>query len=242
MQNNYIRGIVLSNIDQQHYPYDIPAVAQIEKIKFDSPVTFLVGENGMGKSTIVEAIANAAGFSSEGGTKNIHFTTYNSTSKLSDSIKLIRGSKRERDGYFLRAESFYNVASYMEEPNPEGPLRYGGKVMHDQSHGESFMWLINHRFLGNGIYILDEPESALSPQRQLTLLYTMNKLIKNGSQFIISTHSPILLSYPEATIYQLSQDGIDKKEYDELESVNLYRDFLNNKSHFIDKLFNIKEI
>ena len=125
----------------------------------------------------------------------------------------------------------------MEEPNPHGPLRYGGKTMHDQSHGESFMWLVNHRFFGNGLYILDEPEAALSPQRQLSLLVAINDLIKSGSQFIISTHSPILLSFPEATIYQLSSSGIESVNYEDAENVKLTRDFLNNPETFLQKLF-----
>jgi len=235
--DNFIRGIQLAPTDNTDYPYNIPAVQQIDKMEFNSPVTFIVGENGTGKSTIVEAIAVAAGFPNEGGTKNMIFSTYNSTSNLNDSLKIIRGPRRERDGYFLRAESFYNVASYMEEPNPEGPLRYGGKKMHDQSHGESFMWLVNHRFFGNGIYILDEPEAALSPQRQLSLLIAINDLVQKGSQFIISTHSPILLSFPEATIYQLSPNGIESVAYDDAENVKLSRDFLNNPETFLKKLF-----
>ena len=234
---NFIRGMQLNQSDNTDYPYNIPAVKQIEKLHLNTQVTFVVGENGTGKSTIVEAIAVAAGFPSEGGTKNMLFSTYNSTSNLHDSLKLIRGSRREKDGYFLRAESFYNVASFMEEPNPKGPLRYGGKIMHDQSHGESFMWLINNRFYGNGLYILDEPEAALSPQRQLSLMVAINNLIKKGSQFIISTHSPILLSYPEATIYQLNTDGIEKVDYQDAENVKLTKDYLNNPDVFLKNLF-----
>jgi predicted ATPase len=234
--DNFIRNIQLTQSDNDNYPYNIPAVQQIEKLEFNNPVTFIVGENGTGKSTIIEAIAVAAGFPSEGGTKNMNFSTYNSTSDLNDSLKIIRGSRRERDGYFLRAESFYNVASYMEEPNPQGPLRYGGKPMHDQSHGESFMWLVNQRFFGNGLYILDEPEAALSPQRQLSLLVAINNLIKKGSQFIISTHSPILLSFPDATIYQLSENGVESVDYKDAENVKLSKDFLNNPDAFLKKL------
>lgn len=235
----FIRNIQLernSNADNDNYPYNIPAVQQIDKLEFNNPVTFIIGENGTGKSTIIEAIAVAAGFSSEGGTKNMKFSTYDSTSRLCDSVKIIRGSRRERDGYFLRAESFYNVASYMEEPNPRGPLRYGGKPMHNQSHGESFMWLINKRFLGNGLYILDEPEAALSPQRQLSLLIAISNLVKNGSQFIISTHSPILLSFPGATIYQLSSKGVESIAYEDADNVKLSKDFLNNPDLFLNKL------
>lgn len=237
MMENFIRNIQLDQINSTDYPYNIPAVVQINKLNFDSSVTFLVGENGSGKSTILEAIAVASGFPSEGGTKNMIFSTYNSTSCLYNALKLTRGARREKDGYFLRAESFYNVASYMEEPNIKGPLRYGGKVMHNQSHGESFMWLINHRFSKNGLYILDEPEAALSPQRQLSLLIAINDLVKKGSQFIISTHSPILLSFPGASIYQLGSDGIDKINYDDAENVKLTRDFLNNPDIFLRQLF-----
>jgi predicted ATPase len=236
MTDNFIQNIQLGQNNGIDYPYNIPAVKQIEKIVFNSPVTFIIGENGTGKSTIIEAIAIVAGFPGEGGTKNMKFSTYNSTSDLHNSIKLIRGPRREKDGYFLRAESFYNVASYMEEPNPEGPLRYGGKVMHNQSHGESFMWLINHRFYGNGLYLFDEPEAALSPQRQLSLLVAINNLTKTGSQFIISTHSPIVLSYPEAIIYQLSNSGIEKVKYEDAENVKLSRDYLNNPDLFLKEL------
>lgn len=237
MMDNFIQSLKFEQNGNTNYPYNISAVKQIGKLRFNSPVTFLVGENGTGKSTIIEAIAVAAGFPSEGGTKNMKFSTYNSTSDLHDSLKLIRGTRREKDGYFLRAESFYNVASYMEESNPMGPLRYGGKTMHNQSHGESFMWLINHRFFGNGLYLLDEPEAALSPQRQLSLLIAINDLIIDGSQFIISTHSPILLSFPKATIYQLNLDGIEKVNYEDAENVKLSRDYLNNPDVFLKELF-----
>lgn len=234
---NFVRGVTVMDVDDSKYPFDIPAVAQIDKIIFDNPVTFFVGENGSGKSTIIESVAVAAGFGNEGGSKNSLFSTYDSTSKLHEHIKLTRGARREKDGYFLRAESFYNVASYMEEPNPEGPLRYGGKSMHEQSHGESFMWLVTHRFNGNSLLLLDEPEAALSPQRQLALLVAMHDLVEKGSQFIIATHSPILLAYPGATIYHLDESGIEKVNYDEIEHVQLSRDFLNNPTQYLSRLF-----
>ena len=237
MQESFIRGVSLNNVDSTIYPYNIAAERSINEISFNQPVTILVGENGSGKSTIIESIAVAAGFASEGGTKNSRFSTYDSTSNLHESINLIRGSRREHGGYFLRAESFYNVASYMESPNPEGPLRYGGKSMHEQSHGESFLWLVNHQFKPNALYILDEPEAALSPHRQLSLLVAIHNLVNLGSQFIIATHSPILLAYPNASLYELSHEGIASIEYDEIEHVQLTKDFLANPKQFLERLF-----
>lgn len=236
MQESFIRGVSLDEVGSSTYPFNIAAVKEMGRLSFDNPVTILVGENGSGKSTIIESIAVAAGFASEGGTKNTRFSTYDSTSKLHEAIHLKRGSRREHGGYFLRAESFYNVASYMESPNPEGPLRYGGKSMHEQSHGESFLWLVNHQFRPNALYILDEPEAALSPQRQLSLLVAIHDLVTLGSQFIIATHSPILLAYPDASIYELSHAGIAKTDYSQIEHVQLTKDFLNSPDRFLDRL------
>ena len=212
---------------------------EIEQVLFTQPVTFLVGENGSGKSTIIEAIAVAAGFNAEGGTKNYNFSTQNTTSKLVETATLVRGARRERYGYFLRAESFYTTANYAESGTfgmgGAMPILFDGKHIHEQSHGEAFMSIIKS-FIP-GLFIFDEPESALSPQRLLHLMVAMRELEKQGSQFIIATHSPVLLAYPGAKIYQLSETGVDDVKYEDIEHVKLTRDFLNNPSAFIDKLF-----
>lgn len=240
MRELFVRGLrVDEEQDEKSYPFSIPAVRDIKDIIFSTPVTFLVGENGSGKSTIVETIAVTAGFNAEGGTKNYNFSTENTTSKLADTATLIRGTKREKYGYFLRAESFYTTANYAERGTfgPAGPMPvlFDGKHIHEQSHGEAFLSIVNS--FRPGLFIFDEPESALSPQRLLHLMSTMYELEKRGSQFIIATHSPILLAYPGANIYQLSQTGVERVEYEDIEHVKMTRDFLNNPSVFIDKLF-----
>lgn len=239
MNELFIRGVRLSTTTESGYPFSIPAVRQIESVKFNSPVTFFVGENGSGKSTIIEAIAVAAGFNAEGGTKNYSFSSQNSTSSLSEAITLIRGGRREKYGYFLRAESFYTTANYAESGTFGAygpiPIYFGGKHIHEQSHGEAFLAIV--KGFRPGLFLFDEPESALSPQRQLALMVAMHELIKRGSQFIIATHSPILLSYPEAVIYQLTSDGIDEIKYDDVEHVKLTKEFLDNPSYYLNRLF-----
>ena len=240
MDDLFVRSLKLDKgQDVKTYPFSIPAVRDIERVKSSVPVTFLVGENGSGKSTIVETVAVAAGFNAEGGTKNYNFSTENSTSKLADSATLIRSAKREKYGYFLRAESFYTTANYAERGTfgPFGPIPilFGGKHIHEQSHGEAFLSIVNS--FRPGLFIFDEPESALSPQRILQLMSAINELEKQGSQFIIATHSPILLAYPGAKIYQLSQTGVDQVEYNDIEHVKMTRDFLNSPAIFINKLF-----
>ena len=240
MQDLFVRGLKLDDgQDKKSYPFSIPAVKDIKRILFSAPVTFLVGENGSGKSTIVETVAVAAGFNAEGGTKNYNFSTENTTSKLADAATLIRGARREKYGYFLRAESFYTTANYAERGTfgPAGPIPilFGGKHIHERSHGEAFLAIV--KSFRPGLFIFDEPESALSPQRLLHLMSAMHELEKQGSQFIIATHSPLLLAYPDAKIYQLSQAGVDQVEYEDIEHVKMTRDFLNNPSVFIDKLF-----
>lgn len=240
MNEVFIRGIKLNEVDDSSYPFSIPAVKAMESINFSSPVTFFVGENGSGKSTLIESIAVTAGFNAEGGTKNYNFTSQDTTSALSNEVTLIRGSRREKYGYFLRAESFYTTANYAERGtldtsgNPS-PLYFDGKKIHEQSHGEAFLSIIKE--FRPGLFILDEPESALSPQRQLTLLVAMHTLIQQGSQFIIATHSPILLSYPNATIYELSDVGINNVHYADIEHVKLTKKFLDNPSQYLRRLF-----
>lgn len=205
-----------------------------KRISFESSVTFLIGENGCGKSTLLESIAISMGYNAEGGSKNFNFSTRNTASGLVDEIIIAR-CLHERDGFFLRAESLYNLATNIEDLhiNLDG---YGGKSLHNQSHGESFLSLIQNRFRGNGLYILDEPEAALSPMRQLTLLVEINELAKNkNSQFIIATHSPILLSLPYAKIYCLDT-GINEISYKETEHYQTLKEFLNNPERYLYRL------
>ena len=218
------------------YPFSIPAIRELDELAFDPKVTFLIGDNGAGKSTLVEAIAVAAGFNAEGGTKNFKFSTRSSESTLHELVRIVRTPRRPRDGFFLRAESFYNVATEIENLNVGNS--YGERSLHAQSHGESFLALVLNRFGGNGLYILDEPEAALSPQRQLSLLARMHELVEHkDSQFVIATHSPILMAYPGALIYLLSPDGMKPIAYEDTEHFQITRDFLSNRESFFKHLF-----
>lgn len=208
------------------HPYNLPAVRGLEELEFHPRVTFVVGENGSGKSTLLEAIAIAWGFNAEGGTRNFNFATRQSHSGLHDCLRLIRGFRRPKDGFFLRAESFYNVASNIDDVGVAGS--YGGRSLHALSHGESFMALMNNRFGGNGLYILDEPEAALSPTRQLAMLGLIHRLCGEDSQFIIATHSPILMAYPDAAIFSIGTDGLEQVAYRDTEHYRVYRRFLND--------------
>jgi predicted ATPase len=200
------------------YPFSLPAVRHLDVLKLHPSVTYFVGENGSGKSTLLEAIAVSLGFNPEGGTKNFRFGTRTSHSPLHEYIRIAKGVSKPKDGFFLRAESFFNVATEIERLDSEGmgPRvidSYGGKSLHEQSHGESFLALMMNRFGGSGLYVLDEPEAALSPQRQLAALARIHDLVNAGSQFIIATHSPILMAYPDAYIYACSPDGIELVDY-----------------------------
>ncbi len=216
------------------YPYNLNAVKNLEKLSLDEKVTFIVGENGSGKSTLIEAIAIAYGFNPEGGSINFNFATWNSSSDLYKNTYLSKTLSRPKDGFFLRAESFYNVATNIEnldaEPAAAPPIinSYGGVSLHEQSHGESFLSLVLNRFGGNGFYILDEPEAALSGERQLVLLSRLHDLVESNSQFIIATHSPIILSYPHATIYEIGENGLRKVAYEDTEQYKFMKMFINN--------------
>lgn len=221
------------------YPYSIPAIRTLDKLDLDPRITFLIGENGSGKSTLIEAVAVAMRFNAEGGSKNFSFSTHRSESSLHSKLRILKGWRRPRDGFFLRAESYYNVATKIEEYDADGPplsVSYGGKP-HEMSHGESFLALANNRFGDNGLYILDEPEAALSPHRQLSLLSIIHRLVNAGSQFIIASHSPILMAYPNALIYQLSSAGISRIAFEETEHYTITRDFLANPARYFAHLF-----
>lgn len=221
------------------YPFALPAIRSLAELPLDAKVTFLIGENGSGKSTLVEAIAVAAGFNPEGGSRDNNFATRRSHSELHLNVRLVRSARRPRTGYFLRAESFYNVGTEAEEIAKQlgGNFNaYGGKSPHEQSHGESFLALLNHRFGPDGLYVLDEPEAALSPQRQLSLLVRMHQLVQEGSQFVIATHSPILLAFPGARLLRLDGERIEPVEYRQTEHYALTRDFLNDPDRFLRRL------
>ena len=241
----YLREISLKSeqIDNWNtFPFTIPAIRNLDRLQFSPTVTFIIGENGSGKSTLVEAIAVAMGFNPEGGTRNFNFGTRNSHSDLHRYLRLVKSIKRPRDGFFLRAESFFNVATNIEQldEEPGGPPiinAYGGSSLHEQSHGESFLSLVLHRFSGNGLYILDEPEAALSPTRQLAVLARMNQLLEQDSQFIIATHSPILMAYPGALIYHITESGFESVDYEETEHYEVTKAFLDNPDRMLQVLF-----
>jgi predicted ATPase len=226
------------------YPFSIPAIRGLSTVQLTSPVTTFVGENGSGKSTLLEAIAVAWGFNAEGGSINFNFSTRASHSLLLEFLKLERGLKRPKDGFFLRAESFYNVASEIERldgvPGVGTKIgaAYGARSLHEQSHGESFLALVMERFRGNGLYILDEPEAALSPTRQMALLVRIHDLVAAGSQFIVATHSPILLAYPTAAIWSLEVDGLKQVEYESTEHYQVSRRFLLDHRRAVWELLN----
>ena len=225
----------------ERYPFSLPAVRHLDVLDLHPKITFIVGENGSGKSTLMEAMAVSFGFNPEGGTKNFGFGTRASHSELHEYIRLSKGVKRPKDGFFLRAESFFNVATEIEklDEGPGGPPiidSYGGKSLHEQSHGESFWSLVMHRFGGNGFYLLDEPEAALSPQRQLALMSRIHELDNDHSQFVIATHSPILMTYPDAYIYSCSESGMQRVSYEETEHLQVMHDFVANPKRMLDIL------
>jgi predicted ATPase len=216
------------------YPFNLPVVRNLDELVFHPKVTFLVGENGSGKSTLIEALAVAWGFNAEGGTKNFNFDTRSSHSELHRFVRPVRSFTRPKDGFFLRAESYFNVATEID--NLGAVDSYGGRSMHEQSHGESFFALMDNRFSGNGLYIMDEPEAALSPNRQLSFLARMHELVGDRSQFIIATHSPIILAYPDAWIYQTSAHGLERVEYEDTDHFQVTRSFLNRRQTFLQVL------
>jgi predicted ATPase len=223
------------------YPFNIPAIRDFHALDFEQPVTFFIGENGSGKSTLLEAIAIRTGLNPEGGSRNFNFATRASHSPLAEYLRLTRSPRRMRDAYFLRAESYFNVATQIErlDDEPGGPPiigYYGGRSLHEQSHGESFFALFMNRLGGDGLYILDEPEAALSPTRQLAFLSRLHELVRAGSQFLIATHSPILMAYPDAAIYLLDNGAPNLIAYRETEHYQVTRNFLTCTGLMLDIL------
>ena len=235
MDERFIHSIFIdwTMIRADSYLRQIKALKGLETLDFNSSVTFFVGENGSGKSTLLEAMAIASGFNPEGGTKNYSFSTYDSHSELYDAVRVVRGSRKARWGYFLRAESFYNVATMEERYADEG---HESQKYHEKSHGESFLALAQNQLRPGGLYFFDEPEAALSPQRQLTLLTEIYNCAAGGSQFIIATHSPILLGMPGAEILSFDSGVIHPCEYEDTESYQVTEMFINDRKRLLDRL------
>lgn len=221
--------------NREKYPFSLKAVAALETLEMHPNVTFIIGENGTGKSTLLEAVATAYGFNPEGGSRNITFATQETHSPLHGYLRITKGMRAPKDGFFLRAESFYNLASAIDGL-PGGTNAYGGRSLHAMSHGESFMTLFLERFSGKGLYILDEPEAALSPTRQLAFLSRLDQLVKADSQFIIATHSPIMMAYPHARIYEVGE-GYAEVPYEETEHYRVTREFLTHPEQMCKALF-----
>lgn len=223
-----------SRIPENSYLRGIRALNGLEHLEFHQPVTFFTGENGSGKSTLLEAIAIAYGFNPEGGTKNYNFSTYNSHSELYQAIRLSRAPVRSRWGYFLRAESFYNVATKEEEYSEDEPSK--AKHLHRKSHGESFLETAQDNFHPHSLNLIDEPEAALSPQRQLTMFIEICHCASAGAQFIIATHSPILTAIPGAEILSFDNGRIHPCTYEETGSYQITSIFINNREQMIRRL------
>lgn len=243
------------------YPFSLPAVRQLDELKLvEGGITFFAGENGTGKSTLLEAIAVRLGFNPEGGSDDLRFATVQDAhSGLSDYVELVPGRGMAEDGFFVRTEGLFNLATEIDRQDEEMEaiarevkkrsgvvmtgyrpmnVRYGGgRSLHQQSHGEAMLALLNNRLHGGGIYLMDEPETALSPLRQLALLSVMHRLVRGGSQLLIATHSPILLAYPGARIYRFGDEGIEEVEFEETEAYTVTRDFLDHRERSLRTLF-----
>ena len=235
MNDQFIQGVIFdwNRIDNDSYLKEIEAFNGVEKLDFNKSITFFVGENGSGKSTLLEALAVSYGFNPEGGTKNYSFSTFDSHSELYNAIRISKGFRKAKWGYFLRAEGFYNVATKEEE---YADWEHPSEKYHEKSHGESFLALAQNYLKPNGVYFFDEPEAALSPQRQLTLLMEIHACARQGSQFIIVTHSPILLGIPEAQIIAFDEEGIHEYKYEETESYMVTEMFINNREQLLRRL------
>ncbi len=220
------------------FPFGLPAVAALrEPLELHPQVTFLVGDNGAGKSTIVEALAAKLDLDAEGGDADLTFVERRADSPLHEALVLVRGPRRPSMRYFLRAESFYNVARTVDAAGGGRLEAHGGRELHRMSHGESFLALAMERFMPDGIFVLDEPEAALSPQGALSLLRRMRELAIDGAQFVVATHSPILMAYPDAYLYELSERGIERVDYRDTDHYRLTRSFLEDPQAFLRHLF-----
>jgi predicted ATPase len=232
--------------DWESYPFSIPIIRCLEELSFRSRICFFTGENGTGKSTLLEAIAAHYGFGREGGNRNFSNDSTDSNHSIDALVRALRLSfdKRTGAGYFLRAESFFNTISHMDdldkEPSYSPPISasYGGRSLHTRSHGETFLTLLELKFRRNGLFLLDEPEAALSPQRQLCFLVLMHDVLRKSkdAQFIISTHSPLLLGYPHAQILSFDEGRIHEIEYEEAAPMQIVRRFVNDRDNFLDEL------
>lgn len=221
--------------DRTVYPWSLPVFRNFEPIELDPRVTIFVGENGSGKSTLIEGIAEAIGINSEGGSRNHNFATTQHRSPIAEWLRVVRGARRPQTDFFLRAESFYNVSTAYEEMPINCPEPF--RDIHLASHGEAFIRIVTERFGPNGLYLLDEPESALSPQNLLTLMLRVHELIAQGSQFILATHSPLLMAYPHARVYQLDPaGGIVRADYRETPHFQITKRFINDPESFLRKL------
>jgi predicted ATPase len=226
------------------FPYDVPAIAAIESVRLEAPVTLFAGDNGTGKSTLIEAIAEAIGFAAEGGElERSGELPAVPRPVLGGALEPVLTASKPNNGYFLRAESFFNIARFVDGGSRFAPdlSLYGDVPLHQQSHGESFLALAANRFGGEGLYVLDEPEAALSVSGALALLAIMVRAARAGAQFVVATHSPILLGYPDATILELSDDGIRTVAYDETQQVELTRSFLDDPQRFLRHLLSDDE-
>lgn len=235
MNEQFIQRLSIDwdKIEQSSYLRKIEAINNLEELVFEKPITIFVGENGSGKSTLLEALAVAYGFNPEGGTKNYSFSTYDSHSQLHEAIRISKGFRKAKWGYFLRAESFYNVATKEEEYSD---IAHPSEKYHEKSHGESFLALAQNQLRPNGLYLFDEPEAALSPQRQLTLLMEIFSCAKQGSQFIMVTHSPILLGIPDAQILSFDDGTVHNCEYEDTDSYKITEMFINNREVLLGRL------
>lgn len=244
--NQYIREIYLKKdfiYSYDSFPFSLPILKNFKNLTLHPNVTYIIGENGIGKSTLLEGIAIALGFNPEGGTLNFNFSSFDSHSNLDKYLKIVKGVNRAKDSFFFRSETFYNVATNIEdldkEPGGGGKIidSFGGKSLHEQSHGESFFAAFKERFKGNGLYILDEPEAALSPLRQLSMLAIINDLVNQGSQFIISTHSPILMAFPDAKIVELTEDGMHEAKLEDTNHYMVMKQFFEDRKRLLHHLF-----
>lgn len=228
--------------ERNAYPLNLLAFHGVRTLDLDPKMTIFVGENGSGKSTLIEGIAVAAGFNAEGGSVSFNFATQRHQPELARHLRLVRGALRPRTGFFLRAESFFNVASEIErldeEPSPAGRIgpAYGPRPLHEVSHGESFLSLVVHRFGAGGLYVLDEPEAAMSPTGCLALVRRFHDLVDEGSQFVIATHSPIIMAFPGALIYVLAASGPQRTTWNDLNHVKVMQEFLNHPDSVLREL------